>query len=56
MPSRGIIDTDKIDKAVQISFDGRVHKAYLHVIELKDFNIILGMNWLGSNRATIVCF
>lgn len=23
---------------------------------MKDFDIILGMDWLGENRATIVCF
>lgn len=39
MPSRGIIDTNKIDKAIQIDFDGRVHKADLHVIELKDLTL-----------------
>ncbi|KAL2486659.1 reverse transcriptase [Abeliophyllum distichum] len=30
--------------------------ADLHVISMRDFDIILGMDWLGSNRATIVCF
>ncbi|XP_022851452.1 uncharacterized protein LOC111373183 [Olea europaea var. sylvestris] len=56
MPSGGVIDTNKIAKAIQIDFDGLILEADLHVIELKDFDIILGMDWLGSNRAIIVCF
>lgn len=56
MPSRGIVVTNKIAKAVQIDFDGLILEANLHVTELKDFDIILGMDWLGSNRATIACF
>lgn len=56
MPSRGIIAIDKIAKAGQIDFDELIFEANLHVIELKNFDINLGMNGLGSNRATIACF
>ncbi|XP_022843179.1 uncharacterized protein LOC111366705 [Olea europaea var. sylvestris] len=56
IPSRGIIDIDKIAKAIEIDFDGLILNVDLHVIEMKDFDIILGMDWLGSNRVTINCF
>ncbi|XP_022859253.1 uncharacterized protein LOC111380023 [Olea europaea var. sylvestris] len=56
MPSSGTIDMDRIDKGVQIDFDGLTLEANLYVIEMKDFDIILGMDWLGENRAMIVCF
>lgn len=52
----GIINTNKIAKAVQINFDGLVLEVDLHVIELRNFDIILGMELLGSNTASIVCF
>ncbi|XP_022853826.1 uncharacterized protein LOC111375257 [Olea europaea var. sylvestris] len=56
MPSGGTIDTNRIAKGVQIDFDGLTLEADLYVIEMKDFDIFLGMDWLGENRAMIVCF
>lgn len=56
IPSRGTIDTNKATKVVYIDFDGLFLKADSHVIEMKDFNIILGKDWMGSNRATIIYF
>ncbi|XP_022857607.1 uncharacterized protein LOC111378606 [Olea europaea var. sylvestris] len=43
MPSGRIIYTDRIVKVVQIDFDGLTLKADLYVIEMKKFDIILGM-------------
>ncbi|XP_022876994.1 uncharacterized protein LOC111395238 [Olea europaea var. sylvestris] len=54
MPLGGTIDTNRITMGVQINFDGLTLEADLYVIEMKDFDIILGMDWLGENRATIV--
>ncbi|CAA3011270.1 Hypothetical predicted protein, partial [Olea europaea subsp. europaea] len=56
MPSGGIIDTNRIAMGVKINFDGLTLEADLYVIEMKDFDIILGMDWLGKNRAMIVYF
>ncbi|KAL2466623.1 reverse transcriptase [Abeliophyllum distichum] len=56
MPSWRTIETDKLARAVQIDFDGLGLSVDLHAISMRDFDIILGMDWLGSNRATIVCF
>ncbi|XP_022893869.1 uncharacterized protein LOC111408331 [Olea europaea var. sylvestris] len=44
MPSGGTIDVDRIAKGVQIDFDGLTLEAELYVIDMKDFDIILGMN------------
>ncbi|XP_022874312.1 uncharacterized protein LOC111393154 [Olea europaea var. sylvestris] len=56
MPSEGTIDTDRIATGVQINFDGLMLEADLYVIKMRDFDIILGMDLLGKNRVTIVCF
>jgi len=55
LPSGETIDTNKIVKAVQIDFDGQVLEADLNIIRMKDFDIILGMDWLNTNRAAIMC-
>jgi hypothetical protein len=41
---------------VGISINGCELEADLIPLELSDFDIILGMNWLGKNKARLDCF
>ncbi|GKF81124.1 reverse transcriptase domain-containing protein [Tanacetum coccineum] len=37
-------------------FDDRIRPANLLPIHMLDFDVILGMDWLASHRATIDCY
>ncbi|GJU21287.1 putative nucleotidyltransferase, ribonuclease H [Tanacetum coccineum] len=39
-----------------LRFDDRIHPANLLPIHMLDFDVILGMDWLASHRATIDCY
>ncbi|XP_022958237.1 uncharacterized protein LOC111459523 isoform X1 [Cucurbita moschata] len=42
-------------KGGNVIVSGRVIKAVLIVLSMQDFNVILGMDWLGENHALIDC-
>ncbi|GKF72396.1 putative reverse transcriptase domain-containing protein, partial [Tanacetum coccineum] len=39
-----------------LRFDDRIRPANLLPIHMYDFDVILGMDWLASHRATIDCY
>nr|AXI69408.1 Reverse Transcriptase [Olea europaea subsp. europaea] len=55
IPSGNPLSTDRIAKSVSIEVEGKPMEANLYMIEMKDFDVILGMDWLGCNYATIRC-
>ena len=38
-------------KGDSVTVSGRVIEAVLIVLSMQDFDVILGMDWLGENRA-----
>ncbi|GKC72252.1 retrotransposon protein, putative, ty3-gypsy subclass, partial [Tanacetum coccineum] len=42
-------------RSCPLSFDDKIHFANLLPLEMSDFDIILGMDWLTEHRATIDC-
>jgi len=50
------VETNVVFEGVRININGCELKAYLIPLELSDFDIILGMNWLGKNKARLDCF
>jgi len=50
------METNVVFEGVGININGCELKAYLVPLELSDFDIILGMNWLGKNKARLDCF
>ncbi|PWA43910.1 reverse transcriptase domain-containing protein [Artemisia annua] len=53
MKSNVIIDHEFLD--CPLRFDDRILLANLLPLDMLDFDLILGMDWLTSHRATIVC-
>lgn len=49
------LSTDKRIQGVKLNFGERELEAHLFSIEMRDFYLILGMDWLSSNYATIHC-
>jgi hypothetical protein len=50
------VETNVVFEGVRININGCELKADLIPLELSDFDIILGMNWLGKNKARLDCF
>jgi hypothetical protein len=50
------VETNVVFEGVGININGCELEADLIPLELSDFDIILGMNWLGKNKARLDCF
>jgi len=50
------VNVDHIYKGVQINIGGCELKVDLLPLELHDFDVILGMDWLSMNKAQMDCF
>lgn len=55
IPSGNPSNTDRIAKSVSIDVEGKPMETNLYMIEMKDFDVILCMDWLGCNYTTIQC-
>jgi len=55
-PSGESIDIYHVYKGIRVNIDRRVKKVDLIPLELHDFDVILGMDWLGMYRAQMDCF
>ncbi|XP_022155925.1 uncharacterized protein LOC111022925 [Momordica charantia] len=52
---RSVLVTSQVVKGGQLSFDGQALKVTLIQLDMQDFDVILGMDWLAANRANIDC-
>ena len=50
------VETNVVFKGVRININGFELEVDLIPLKLSDFDIILGMNWLGKNKAHLDCF
>ncbi|XP_022872136.1 uncharacterized protein LOC111391204 [Olea europaea var. sylvestris] len=55
IPSGKTLSTNEMTRATKLEIDGNILMADLYLLEMKDFDVILGMDWLGLNHATIRC-
>jgi len=55
-PLSETVKTNVVFEGVGININGCELEADLIPLELNDFDIILGMNWLGKNKACLDCF
>ncbi|GKV40242.1 hypothetical protein SLEP1_g47911 [Rubroshorea leprosula] len=51
----GVMTTKEVCKAVDMYIDGRQLSVSLIVLDISDFDIILGMDWLSKHFASIDC-
>ncbi|GKD25149.1 reverse transcriptase domain-containing protein [Tanacetum coccineum] len=54
MKNHMLIDYEYVN--CPLRFDDRIRPVNLLPIHMLDFNVILGMDWLASHRATIDCY
>jgi hypothetical protein len=50
------VEIDVVLEGVRININGCELEVYLIPLKLSDFDIILGMNWLGKNKAHLDSF
>jgi hypothetical protein len=50
------VETNVVFEGVKININGCELEIHLIPLELSDFDIILGMNWVGRNKARLDCF
>ena len=56
MPAGGVIVMNKVVRSCPIVVDDKTLHTYLVVIKLKEFNMILGMDWLSHYHAIVDCY
>ncbi|XP_022156067.1 uncharacterized protein LOC111023035 [Momordica charantia] len=54
-PSGSVLVTSQVVKGGQLSFDGQTLEVKLIQLDMQDFDVILGMDWLAANEANINC-
>nr|GEV63202.1 hypothetical protein [Tanacetum cinerariifolium] len=54
-PMKGLAVINHKYQNCPLRFDDKIRSANLFPLDMHDFDIILGMNWLTKHRATIVC-
>nr|GEX26524.1 putative reverse transcriptase domain-containing protein [Tanacetum cinerariifolium] len=54
-PMRNLVVIDREYHNCPLQFDDKIRSANLFSLDMYDFDIILGMDWLINHRATIVC-
>nr|GEU72162.1 zinc finger, CCHC-type, retrotransposon Gag domain protein [Tanacetum cinerariifolium] len=54
-PMRSLVVIDSEYQNCPLQFDDKIRSANLFLLDMYDFDIILGMDWLINHRATIVC-
>jgi hypothetical protein len=50
------VEINVVFEGVRININGFELEVDLIPLKLSDFDIILGMNWLGKNKAHLDCF
>ncbi|KAL0453903.1 UNVERIFIED_CONTAM: Transposon Ty3-G Gag-Pol polyprotein, partial [Sesamum latifolium] len=55
MPAGGVILVNRVVRSCPVIVEGVTLYADLVVINLRDFDVILGMDWLASNHALVDC-
>ena len=55
-PSRQQMNTNKVYKFYNVLVSGRELEAYLILLDMFEFDVILGMDWLSTFHASVECF
>ena len=55
MPAGGFMLVNTVVRSCPVVVEGVTLYADLVVIDLREFDVIMGMNWLASNHALVDC-
>ena len=51
-----ICHTDRVVKDSRVLIEGQEFPADLIALDIRDFDVVLGMDWLSRHRATLDCY
>ena len=56
LPTRGSLIEDRVYIGCRVIIEGHEFLANLVLLDIQDFDVILGMDWLSRHHATMDCF
>ena len=56
LPTRGSLIADRVYIGCRVIIEGHEFLANLVLLDIQDFDVILGMDWLSRHHATMDCF
>ena len=56
LPTRDLLFSDRVVRDSRVLIGGQDFPMDLIGLDMRDFNVVLGMDWLSRHRATIDCY
>ena len=56
LPTEDALIADRVYMGCRVIIDGHEFRANMVLLDIQDFNVILGMDWLSQHHATMDCF
>ena len=56
LPAGDPLFSDRVVRDSRVLIEGRVFPADLVALDMRDFDVVLGMDWLSLHRATLDCY
>ena len=56
LPARDLLLTDRVVRDNRVLIGGQEFPADLVALDMKDFDVVLDMDWLSRHRATLDCY
>ena len=55
LPARDPLVSDRVVRDTRVLIGGQEFPADLVALDIRDFDVVLGMDWLSRHRATLDC-
>ena len=56
LPARDPLFSDRVVRDSKVLIEGQEFPADLVALDMRDFDVVLGMDWLSRHRATLDCY
>ena len=56
LPTRDPLFSDRVIRDSRVMIEGQEFPADLVALDMRDFDVVLGMDWLSHHRATLDCY
>ena len=56
LPARDPLFTDRVVRDSRVSIEGQEFLVDLIALDIRDFDVVLGMDWLSRHRSTLYCY
>ena len=56
LPAGDLLFSDRVVRDSKVLIEGQEFPANLVALDMRDFDVVLGMDWLSCHRATLDCY